>query len=108
MDSPLTNTPASAPTQASASQHGTGPLIGTGIIIVLIICGGLYAWHMYLTTSQMEQNTLPLILGDDREGLPPTSSSDSVSEIEADIEATDLDALDAQVEADLQAVESTL
>ncbi len=92
------------PTQAPAS-HAMGPLIGTLIILIVLALGGLYAWNMQ--ASMPENEPLPLILSDDdREGLPPTSSSDEVTDIEADISATDLDAFEAQIDADLKAAES--
>ena len=110
---PQTPPPATPPTPPEPTQEmhdkGMGPLIGTGIILILIILGGLYIWHSYLQSSSANREiTLPLILGDDSAGLPPTSSSDSVNDIEADINATDLDTLEAQIDADLQAIDSTL
>lgn len=82
-----------------------GPLIGTLIILILIGLGGLYFYQMMGGTPEQ----LPLILSDDeREGLPSTSSSDAVADIEADVSMTDLDTIDAQIEMDLQTAESAM
>ena len=82
--------------------------MGTLIILVLLVLGGIYFMNVE-RTSVTEEDQLPLILGnDDAEGLPPTSSSDDVSAIESDVTATDLDALEAQIDADLEAIDSSL
>lgn len=85
-----------------------GPLVGTAIIIVLLVAGGLYFWGAKLNQNASMNNAPPVILGDDSAGLPPTSSSDAVAAIEADVSATDVDRLDAEIEADMKAAESSM
>lgn len=98
----------SQPPQETTHHRRTGPLIGIGIILILIILGGLYAWNSYLMSVQQDVTPLPLILGDDSAGLPPTSSSDAVADIDADVKATDVDTMNSQINADFQAAQSAL
>ena len=46
----------------SQSRKPVGPVIGTAIILVLLILGGLYFWGAHLNRTQ---NPPPLILGND-------------------------------------------
>lgn len=88
-----------------------GSIVGAIIVIIVLILGGLYFWGSQLEQQQTAQEELPFILGDEQyvdEGLPPTSASDEVSDIEADVAATDLDKLDTALDADLNNVGSEL
>ena len=97
--------PQATPPAPTPEHHAMGPLIGTLIILILIGLGGFYFYQM----SGGGADQLPLILSDDdREGLPTPSSSDEVANIESDVSMTDLDTLDAQIEADMQAAESAM
>lgn len=100
---PAPQTPLAPPEKSSV-----GPLVGTAIIIAILAVGGLYFWGSKLNKEGAMNNTPPVILGDDSAGLPPTSSSDTVASIEADVSATDLDRLDAEIEADMKAAESSM
>ncbi|TSC86950.1 MAG: hypothetical protein G01um10148_55 [Parcubacteria group bacterium Gr01-1014_8] len=104
------NIPQTPPGQAPLPQReksSIGPLIGTLIIVLIIAAGGLYFWGAKLN-SMNSNNLPPLILGDDSAGLPPTSSSDSVAAIEMDVSATDMDTLEREVGADMQAIDSSM
>ncbi len=105
---PDTNNTAS---QGSApQQHGMGALVGTLIVLAVLVLGGVY---FFLNKQMADQPTPPVILGDTTsapivENDPAPSSSDAVTDINADIEATDLNQLDAQIDADLKAIEANL
>ncbi len=99
------NTPT---TQTATSQnHGVGPLVGTLIVLAILVLGGVY---FLSDTSRYEQSAPPVILGDNdvNAGLPPTSSSDDVNDISADIDATNVNEVETQIEADLQTIEANL
>lgn len=105
---PQTNNPV-APTQSAPAQHGVGPLVGTLIVLAVLVLGGVY----FLTsTPKMQYEPPPVILGDPAAPQPmmvaPTSDSDAVTDISADVSATDLNDLEAQINADLEAVETNL
>ena len=107
---PQTTPTTSPPTSEAIPQEKTsvGPLVGTGIVLVVLILGGLFLWNNKL--QQDMNNAPPFILGDDNAatGLPPTSNSDAVADIESDISATNLDTVEANVESDMKAAEGAL
>jgi hypothetical protein len=83
-------------------DHGNhmGPIIGSIIIIVLLALGGLYFWSKELQKekpAEVEQN--PAL-----QGTTTLNSSDEVSSIEADIESTNFNDIDA----DLKSLETEL
>lgn len=77
-----------------------GPLVAIIIIVIILILGGLYFWGQRADISE------PIIPADDTivETLETQSTSDEIVDIDADLEATDLDNLDA----DLAAIEGEL
>ncbi len=96
------------PTISSGSGHAIGPLVGALIVLAVLVLGGVY--FLSNKTANVVRNAPPVILGDTdvHAGLPPTTSSDTISDISADVEATDLNELDSQINADLQTVESNI
>lgn len=73
-----------------------GPVVGAIIIIVLIVLGGLYFWGKKLAEAPTDEQT---------ETLQDVRASDALADIEADLNATDLDSLDndlSEVEAELE------
>jgi len=69
----------------------SGPIIGVVVIIVIIILGGLYFW------SQRGVNDTDLegVIDD----INMQSDADDVSSIEADLESTDIENLDSEMNA---------
>ncbi len=106
---PIGVVPPSSPTAAPHEKKSIGPLVGTLIVLLVLILGGLYLWGSKLEQDNMN-NTPPFILGDDNAdaGLPPTSNSDAVVDIEADIAATDMNTFESEVNADVQAAAGSL
>lgn len=82
-----------------AQKDGTtGPLIGSIIIIVIMIIGGLYFW-----SSLINQKTSKIIETETTEAIQnqmliketvKQSDSEDIDTIEADLEATNFDVLD--------------
>ncbi len=90
---------------APEKKHSVGSVVGAIIVIIVLIAGGLYLWGMQLEDQQAASDQLPFILGDEAyvdEGLPPTSKSDAVADIEADATATDLKQFDAALNTDMK------
>jgi len=69
-----------------------GPIVGVIIIVALIVLGGLYMWSRWSDRAPAppDVNSDPLV-----QELETQSSSDKASDIEADLNATDLGNLDA-------------
>src|SRR5689334_16691953 len=112
MDPLNQNPPISTQMPEPAPKHSVGPVAGAIIVILLLIAGGLYFWGAQLS-KQRESEPLPFIPSNDTSapegtvtsdtsaGLPPQSSSDDISSIEADANAMNLEQLEAQNSADL-------
>ena len=83
-------------------------MIGAAIILGLIIVGGVYFYGLQLQQKNQPEE-LPLILGNEPDPIPETMPArDDVSSIESDVEAADMAQLEAQIETDLNALESEL
>jgi uncharacterized protein HemX len=99
------NTVQSDVTQEEVAKKPVGPIIGIAIIVVILIFGGLYYWGAQiskqdanveqesLTTEQIENQEDQII-----EQLQIQNTSDNVADIEADLNATDLENIDQDLE----------
>lgn len=106
MGAPLENTETAQremsgmPDGDESGHKSFGPLIGIVIIIIILVAGGLYLWS--------EQSSSLESLSPDNDGvideLQAQGTSDKVGDIEEDLDTTNLDNLDA----DLEAIESEL
>jgi len=89
----MTNT---TPTTTSLEKKSSwGPVIGLVIILALIIIGGLY---FLMQDQNVPENPEANNSEQDLNDLRSQSSSDSLAEIEADLESTNLDNLDAELD----------
>lgn len=81
-----------------------GPIVGIAIIVLLVIIGGLYFWGQQakrqaaMDAARMEAETIMNQEDNKRDRLETQGSSDAASAIEADLSATDLNNLDAEME----------
>lgn len=91
-------------------KSSIGPIAGAVIVILLLIAGGLYFWGAQLNKQQeplpyIPSNDVPEdavnTTGDTDAGLPPQSSSDDVSAIEADMNAMDMTQFESQNSAEM-------
>ena len=107
--------PASTPPPSTSQSGGespkqgpVGPIVGVIIIVAVLVLGGLYYWG----TKLNEQRSLDAMSGDEIENLPDEQledlqvqdTSDTIESIGNDLDATDLENLDAeleQIDADL-------
>lgn len=93
------------PQFGGSQKKSMGPVIGIAIIVVIIIFGGLYYWGAQinkqeakdlqesLTAEQIESQEDTAV-----EQLEVQSQSDEVADIETDLNATDLENLDQELE----------
>lgn len=95
---PMGGTPAGAPQE----EKSMGPLIGSIIVIAIIVIGGIYFWmtrsvNAPETPSGTETSTLGQTTAPDQEtaALLNQGTSDEVVDIEKDLNATNLNNLDA-------------
>ncbi len=112
MDAPESATP-EAPREVHEHHRSLGPALGIIILILVIALGALYFFGADLGGTKIDP---PKEMPADTPGMPDVdpvalglesqSTSTELVDIEADIEATDLDSLDtelADMEAELEA-----
>ena len=91
--------------QEHRSVSHTGPILGILIIVLVLILGGLYLWgaevqeqEEVVTPRQIENNEPETVRATaDAEILDVVSPSNELQAIEADLESTDLDSLDKEL-----------
>ncbi|MFA5838794.1 MAG: hypothetical protein WC849_02555 [Candidatus Paceibacterota bacterium] len=80
----------------------TGAIVGSIIIIVILVIGGLYLWGKQITKVENQQATTPeQILSEPDQALDSLknqSTSDEIKSIEIDLNATNLDNLNKELE----------
>jgi len=82
-----------------------GPILGALVVLLALVLGGLYLWGGMLSeeatpvANEMPVNNEPETprADADTKNLETTSPSDELDAIEADIDATNLDSLDADL-----------
>jgi len=90
------------------NQSGIGSIIGTILIIAIIILGGLYFWGKRIEESKAIQDlvtdTTPTesVQANEAASIKSVSSSDDLDSIQADLNATKLDNLSAEVQTSVQ------
>lgn len=85
------------------NKSGLGSILGIVIIISLIILGGLYFWGKRIEESKLRETmvgaeTQLMTEQNEATAIRSVSSSDDLGSIEADLNATNLDNLDAELE----------
>jgi uncharacterized protein HemX len=96
------NTPIQNLVQSTQKDSTVGPMIGSIIVILIILVGGLYFLGALISskkteiqTEQVQQEQAETL---EVEQTAKQSSSDDVSSIEADLKATDIDNLDKGID----------
>ncbi len=90
------------PEVTAPKKKQTGSIIGSIIVIIVIIIGGLYFWGTKSTDPMVEPGTPDPVeeapmqdpIGD---ALRNSSNSDDLGAIEADLNATNIDNIDAGI-----------
>ena len=77
-----------------SNGSSAGPIIGIIVILAIIILGGLYFWRQRVNEEAYEAESEETM-----EAINTQSESDDASSIEADLNNTDIDNLDAELNA---------
>jgi len=91
-----TNANFTGPTNPNINEQkesSIGPVIGTIIILAVIVLGGLYFWGQRVSDKVMDETQLNAIVED----ITTQNESDAVTDIEADLNATDIDSIDSEL-----------
>lgn len=95
--SPMGTTPLGGNEEPSFGKN-TGAIIGIIIIVIILVVGGLYIWGKRLVGSPGNAPASSEAVTDTATNkLMKQSSSTAVSDIEADLSATTLNELDAEL-----------
>jgi uncharacterized protein HemX len=96
------NTPIQNMVADTQKDSTVGPMIGSIVIILIVIIGGLYFWGSLITEKKSEIQTEDALQEQSEtlevEQTAKQSASDDTSSIEADLEATNVDSLDSGIE----------
>ncbi len=88
----------SAMPPAKEERKPVGPIIGVVIIILLLILGGLYVWGEKLNSENaMTPDEIRNAADASVANLQAQGTSDDISSIKADTDATNLEGLDKEV-----------
>lgn len=97
--------PATPPPPAPKKSGGMGPVVGIIIIIILLVFGGLYFWGAQLNKqAQLDEEAILNAPADT--SIAP--ASDEPTRIESDLDEFDSADFEAQLQADLDAIEAEL
>lgn len=79
-------------------ESALGSIVGVAIIIIILIAGGIYFWST--TVVQEESTVVKSTIEADKivNQLGTQGTSDEIADIEADLNTTDLDNLDSELE----------
>jgi hypothetical protein len=97
------NTPIQSMVDGARRDGTAGPLIGSIIIILTILIGGLYFWGSIIIERKNQIETQEAVQDQAAEAetaaITSQSTSDESTSIEADLNATNIDSVDADIEA---------
>ena len=84
------------------NKSGVGSIIGTVIIIAIIILGGLYFWGKRVEESKLKESLVAgtqdtTAANSETAMIKNVSPSDNITSIQADLSATNLNNLTAEV-----------
>lgn len=92
------NTPIKDLVESAQKDSTVGPMIGSVIIILLMIVGGIYFLGTLINTRKQEIQTEQIVEEQNQakqiENTAKQSESDTVLDIESDIKSTNIDDLD--------------
>ena len=79
------------PNTPTENGSSIGPIVGTIVILLIIVLGAFYFWGERKSSTPNVDNTVQDIKMQDK--------SDDTSSIEADLQSTDVESVDAQLNA---------
>jgi len=77
------------------SGGSAGPVIGIIVILVIIILGGLYFWNQRSSDIDIDENLTSEVI----DSINTQSEEDTTSSIETDLNNTEIENLDAEINA---------
>lgn len=106
---PQTNTTPLPPAMPQKKSSPVGSIVGAIIVILILIFGGLYFWGAQLEKQQMQNEQLPFIPSTQSNDIASTAAeSDQVSDIEADMTASDPSVFTSDTSADMKSIENQM
>jgi len=72
-----------------------GPVIGVVVILLIIVIGGLYFWSERSKNMEAQPDNMAAANDAELQAVSTQSSSDDASSIQADLNATNVDSVDA-------------
>jgi len=81
-----------------SNENSVGPVIAIIIILAMIILGGLYFWNERSNQPATSNEALSGSLEEMTASIEKQSSSDETSSIEADLNNTNVDNLDSELQ----------
>lgn len=90
-----TPTPEPAPMPQAPRSH-LGTILGVGIVVIALVLGGLYLWGASLYESEVQEEMPPMTTEEESTTLPP-STPDEMEAIENDLNATNVDSMDQEL-----------
>ncbi len=102
--------PAAQPPMPESTHSSSGPMIGIAIIVGLLAFGGYY---FYTTQLPQPIETTPTpttseAAASSEAWQAPSGTSDDTAALQAELDATDMKAFDAEMNADISATQSDL
>lgn len=89
---------AQAPMPESGGKKPFGPTVGIIVIILVLLLGGFYFWWTQFRGTDMTAEEILNQADPALQALEQQDTSDEIAAIEADLEATDLEGLDAELD----------
>ncbi len=77
------------------SGGSAGPVIGVIVILAIVVLGGLYFWGQRSNDALLDDAAVDEVV----ESIGEQSEADDTSSIEADLDATDVENVDAEINA---------
>ena len=87
------------PQPPKAPQKSVGSVVGVVVIVLVLVLGGLYFWGQQLNTKgAMTPDEIRNTADASIANFQQQSTSDDISSIQADVDATNLDNLDKEIQ----------
>lgn len=94
---PVTPPPTSAPLEQTPEHKKVGPIVAVLVVVLVLVIGALYIFASRMNQAPMDDTSAATAMMETQQTTvtPVTNTSDDVTSIEADLNAS-VDGLDAQ------------
>jgi len=86
------------PRELENKPGSVGPVVAIVVIVAVLILGGLYYWGVQLNKEEMTGEEIENLPDEGLESLETQGTSDTLGAIEEDLQTTDLDGLDSELD----------